>query len=240
MVDVLQSTERVILSRLLPILLNSIIKSVIEPFRIVDKTIGPFHRLKDTLSQLELKINLEDIDNILEYISKIRNKPLENEDYRVDKLLKTETSDILMYEDDDSIVKISRDISKDDFIKIFDPKTKRIILKISPKLFSPRRVTLLGETYELFFVHANEEDKGISIDSNRKKIFVNIFNHDIRQYSVSFIDIYIAVEIADKLSVNKEEMKHYLLNLLGKQSKIDASDYFIPLSDNLQRKKASL
>ncbi len=219
---------------------NKILKSVVEPFKIVDKSEGPFNRVIETLSQLELKINLNEIENVFEYISKIRNESLENEDYRVDKLIETETDNILMYEDEDTTVEISKDIRKDDFIKLFDPETKRINLKISSKLFSPRKVMLLDESYDLFFVHSDDEDKGISIDRNRKKIFVNIFNHDIRQYSVSFIDVYIAVEVADMLAEDKEEMKHYLLNLLGKQSKIDTSDYFIPLADDLQRIKANL
>ena len=127
-----------------------------------------------------------------------------------------------------------------DFIKQREEETNRIIVKISPQLFSPKKVTFLGKTFEVIFVACKENDPGVSIDSEKGKIYVNPFNQNVLKYSVSFIDVYIALELADIYSETKIEMKSYLIDLLG--AKLTKSDiipkkYLYSLKDELQRRQ---
>ena len=76
------------------------------------------------------------------------------------------------------------------------------------------------------------------MDVDNEKIYINPFNQELLNYSVSFVDIYIAVEFAYAMATTKEDMKQYLLQLLGRNFP-NTKDYFGPLSDELMRMKRS-
>lgn len=218
---------------------NRIVEAVITPFKEVEEKSGPFHRASKTISEMGIPCDGEDATGVLEKLKKKRKPELEKEDNRIDRLVRKGYGKVTLADNEQSVVVIDMSVSdKDVFTKTWDPQTKRIIINISPSLFSPKRVIFLNKTFDVFFVAANQSDPGVSIDVDNGKIFVNPFNHDFLNYTVSFLDIYIAVELADAVTETKEEMKQSLLRLLGMKFS-SVTEYFSPLADDLQRKKRS-
>lgn len=144
---------------------------------------------------------------------------------------------ITLADDDELLVQIDPSLPKSEIYQDFwDPKLERTSILISPHLFEPKEVIFLGKTFTIYFVVAKDNEAGVSIDKDNFRIYINPFNHDLKCYSISFIDIYIAIEVADAMTSTKEEMKNYLLKLLGRDFP-NVSDYFGPLADDLMRKR---
>ncbi len=219
---------------------QEITRSIIEPFnfKATDKT-NPFNRTDTTLNQMGIIRNVEDTTNILKKLHENRKPDLEDEEKSIYELINKNKQNITLADDDFLKVIIDHDISKD-FIKQREENTNKIILKISPQIFAPRKVTFLGKSFEVIFVAKESNSSGISINTENYKVFINPFNHDVFKYSVSFIDVYIALELADLYSKNKEEMKSYLVDLLGfrlTKSDVIPRKYLSSLRDELQRRK---
>ena len=218
---------------------DEIVKSVIAPFQEISEKSGPFHRANETISVLGIPCDGEDAIKVLEDLKKKRRPELEVLTDRIDSLLKKGSGQITLADDENSLVVIDQSVGEEVvFTKTLDPDLKRVVISISPSLFSPRRIVFLGKTFEVYFVARKESDAGISFDVDGGKIFVNPFNQDLINYTVSFLDIYIALDIADVMASTKEEMKHYFLKLLGTKYE-NPSEYLSPLADDLQRKKRS-
>ena len=218
---------------------DMIISAVIAPFKEIDQNGGAFTRANQTLSKMGIPCDGEEADAVLKQLSKKRRPELEKEIDIVDLITNKGSDKIVLVDDPNSFVVINKGIKEQEFTKTLDLNDKRVVINISPSLFSSRTVIFLGRTFDLHFVAAKKSDPGISVDTDKSKLFVNPFNYDLLNYSISFVDILIAVELAAAMATTKEEMKSYLLRLLG-QKYADASKYLGPLSDDLQRKKRSL
>lgn len=218
---------------------GKVVNSIVTPIREIDQESGPFLRAKDTLTKMGIKSDSQEINKIFQKLKDKRKPELEKEGNRIDKLLEESKAKIILTDDENSLVIIDPSIKKEDlFTQSVEPDTNRVIVKISPQLFSPKKVMFLDKTFDLYFMSGRESDLGFSVDTDNNRIFVNVFNHDVMRYTVSFLDIYIAVELADIWSKNKEEMKHYILRLLGKEFP-DSTRYLTSLADDLRRKKRS-
>jgi len=216
---------------------KQIVDAIITPIRQIDQTSGPFAKAKSTLARVGIASDGENTSKIFQKLKNIRKLDLENEEGRIDKLILKNKNKIILADDDNSLVVIDPTVKKEDgFIKTVDPDGLRVSVSISPDLFAPKKVIFLDKSFELFFISGKENEPGFSMDVDNSKIFVNLFNHDIMKYSISFIDVYIAVELAYVMSSSKLEMKYYTLKLLGANYP-DSSIYLTPLSDDLQRKK---
>jgi hypothetical protein len=220
---------------------NEVMKSVVNPFLEVGGKSDPFKRTFDVLQQMGAIKKEEDVEDILDQLHKKRITDLETEDKRIDRLIEKDSENIVLADDKNVKVVIDQEIeSTKDFIKKREKETNRIILKISPKIFESKKVDFLGRTFNIFYVAGTENQPGVSVNKERSSIFINPFNHDVWKFSITFIDVYIAIEIADILADTKKEMKEYLVDMLCKSLTKDIivpKKYLQPLRDDLQRRQ---
>ena len=121
-------------------------------------------------------------------------------------------------------------------------ESNRIVIRVSTDVFYPKEVDFLGDKFKVYYVVGKESLPGISVDSSNHRIFVNPFNQEISKYNVSFVEIYIATEVAYMYSETKEEMRSFLLRLLGTKLTKEyqsPSKYLVSLQDELQRRQWS-
>ena len=215
---------------------NIVSNAVITPFNQIHEPTGPFRRTADTLSKMGIAADGADADDILEKISQKRKPEIEILP-KITDLLKKDTKKIPLYEDDELLVSIDKKvISANHFSKTWDGSKNKVIISISPTLFSSKAVVFLGRAFDLHFVAGKDDQFPISVNKDNSQIFVNPFNKDLLKFNVSFIDVIVAIEIADSMSADKLEMKHYLLALLGKDVP-ESGKYIGSLGDELQRKR---
>jgi hypothetical protein len=221
---------------------KEVVDSVINPFIEITEEANPFYRVYDTLLKIGIIDNPGENEIILDKLSQRRNPALENSQ-RIDNLIKKLRQDIVLADDENMKVIIDHKIGPPTkYVKHREEGTSRIIVRISPDIFAPVKVIFLGKTFDVFYVAAKESSPGMSIDRANYKIYINPFNQDISHYSLSFIEIYIAVELAYICSKTKEEMKIYLLNLLGSKlikPEINPKKYLFSLKDELQRRRSA-
>lgn len=215
---------------------KKIIDSVIDPFvNLRNTSKGALFKIKERLFEMKIKFEAEDASNIFEKLKQMRNKSIESEDKRIDKIIEKSKNSIILANNEKFEVIIDPNFNKNEnYTTKWDKQLNRLTVTIPPRLFEPMKQEVLGKTFDIYLVAATENDPGISFDVDGGKIFINPFNRDIIEYSVSFLDIYIAVDLADAFSSNKEEMKQYLLHLLGMKPK-DTKVYLKPMADELKR-----
>jgi hypothetical protein len=222
---------------------REVIQSVVNPFIEVKEVSNPFTRTYDTLSTIGILKKVQDAESILQKLSERRKPELEKEDFRIDRIMARSAEDIVLAEDKNMRVLIDRKVEPEvQFVKQREGKTNRLVVRISPAIFSPQETVFLGRTFEVNYVVGDESAPGISIDNEKRKIYVNPFNQDVLRYSVSFIEIYIATEVADIYSETKSEMKCLLLQLLGAKltpAELNPKKYLFSLKDELQRRQRS-
>jgi len=217
--------------------------SLINPFIEIKGKDNPFTRAYDILSSIGLIKKAEDAEAMLQKLNERRRPELEKDDIRIDSIMRKFKQDIVLADDSNMKVIIDHKVeSHKKFTKHREENTNRIIVRISPDIFSPEKTTFLGKAFDVYYVAGEEDLPGISIDSDNLKIYVNPFNHEVSKYSLSFIEIYIAIELADIHSETKAEMRNYLLELLGAKlipSDVNPRKYLFSLKDELQRRQWS-
>jgi hypothetical protein len=220
---------------------NEIIGTIVKPFEELSSAKGPFLRCNKTFESMGIKSDGPDADAIFNQLQSRRKPELEDDSKRVDILLKGHKNPITLADDEDILIQIDPSVSETiGYIDSYDAELERTIVLISPGLFSPREVIFLGKTFNVYFVVDDETAPAISINKDTSNIYINAFNNDLINYTISFIDILIAIEIADSMTVTKEEMKDYLLKLLGWSKNMPSvADYFGPLADDLMRRRMS-
>lgn len=217
---------------------KTIVEGLVEPFSRITEPEGA---IKKTESKLRDIVGVdcgeqEFRNQMFERIKESRNKKIENEKYRIDLILSENKDPITLGEDESAEVKIEPALKgKIQKYEIkWDAEKKKVIVSISPDLFELKEVLFLGETFNVAFVVLKEEDPGVSIDTDNKVIYINPFNEEMVQYSVSIFDVYVALQIANALSKTKDELVKNILALLGASSPI-TSKYITPLGDDLRR-----
>lgn len=219
---------------------KSVVKAVVEPLEKLADSNGPLSRCNQTLEIMGISASARDSEKILKQLGKRRRPELENDAKRIDKILEKVKKPIPLADDEQILVQIDTTLpEQDNYQDSWDKESERTTISISHKLFDPKEVIFLGKTFTICFVAAKETEPGISIDIDNFQIFINPFNHELKHYTVSFIDVYIAIEVADAMTATKEEMKNYLLRLLGREFP-NVADFFGPLSDDLMRKSRSI
>lgn len=220
---------------------REVIDSVVNPLIEVKEPSNPFSRAYDTLVTIGILKKVQDADAILQKLGQRHLPELERDDIRIDKIIAKSNETILLAEDKTMRVLIDPKVEAgQQFVKQREEKTNRLVVRISPDIFSPRETVFLGRLFEVLYVVGDETASGISVDNEKRKIYINPFNYDVLRYSVSFIEIYIAAELSDIYSNTKSEMKSLLLQLLG--AKLTPGDmnprkYLFSLKDELQRRQ---
>jgi hypothetical protein len=218
-------------------------ESIIKPFSDVGKDDNPFSRCDNTLSKMGILDGPEKAGEILQKLGERRRSELEEDEKRIDILIGKKSESITLADNEKLKVIVDPRIGPDkDSLIGREAGSKRIIIRISPSLFSPKQVTFLGKSFSVYYVNGERELPGVSVNTSDNKIFVNPFNQEISTYSVSFVEICIATEMAYVFSRTKDEMKDFLLKLLGAKLTREYNvpeKYLFSLKDELQRRQWS-
>ncbi len=180
----------------------------------------------------EEKVRTKIFDNL----EKSRKPEIENDNSRIDKIFKKSKRTITLGEDEDAIVRVDpvlKDSVQQYDVK-WDSKNDKVIVSISPDIFEPQDVVFLGQSFKVYYVAETKKDPGVSIDTKGNKIYVNPFNQELSKYSLSILDVYIALFAADAISDGKPDLIKNTLSLLGTPSDI-TNKYITPLGDDLRR-----
>lgn len=215
-------------------------RAIVMPFK--DFTSSSSH---GTLQQAEQKLrrlmsaDLNDIEfqnEALARLREVRHPDIEREHARIDMLLEKSKTPFTLAEDENAVVKVDPGIGDEvgDYRLDWDSTHRRIEVILSPHLFAPQRTVFLGKTFDVVFVTCRAKDPPISFDVEQSKIYVNPFNEAVTEYSVSFLDVYTVMEIADAMSDTKETLKKNFYSLLG-PAKLETAKYIIPLGEDLRR-----
>lgn len=121
-----------------------------------------------------------------------------------------------------------------DFKVSWNAAMQKVEVSVSPDLFKPQDVIFLGEKYTVLFVAKEEADPGVSINVDETKIYINPFNKELSLYSVTILDIIIALEVAHAMSDDKDQLKDNFLSLIGVKP-TGTQQYITPLGDDLRR-----
>ncbi|HUU30377.1 MAG TPA: ATP-binding protein [archaeon] len=216
---------------------KSIVDGLVEPFLKLTEPDGAIIRTENRLRDITPDLGEQEFrKQMFERLKQSRNKSIENENSRVDLVLTQIKAPITLGEDENAVVKIDPGLKGEiqEFQITWDSGREKVVALISPDLFKPKETVFLGETFQVIFVVQKEEDPGVSIDVENKKIYINPFNEEMLQYSVTIFDVYVALQIADAISANKPELKKNVLSLLGARSPI-TTKYVTPLGDDLRR-----
>lgn len=194
--------------------------NIITPFTNVGSKNDPFQRTQRMLENAGIlrpgNMLSEDITTVFQKLNSTRNTDIEDESKTINNLLLQSKGEILLLDDKDVKVYIDSTVSRDkQFIKQREESSNTITVRISPEIFCDKEVTFLGKKFTVYFVAGIDNDSGISVNSDEKKIFINPFNHELLKYSITMIDVYIAIEIAYSLSKSLEEMKDIFLSIVG-------------------------
>jgi hypothetical protein len=219
---------------------KNVADAVVSPLvEAADPRKSPFVRFNQTLASIGYKSDGKEAAEILATLKSKRTAELENDAHRIDVALAKNKSPVVLADDSEINVAIDPSITEAiGYTQTIEEGTSRSLLKISPALFTPKRVTFLGHQFEIYYVCAKDEAPGISVNVDTGKIYINPFNQDLSRYTISFIDIYLAIQIADAKSKTKSEMKELLTQLLGNMANNNnsAQRYWTPLHDDLRRK----
>lgn len=215
-----------------------IVECIVEPFAKIGEKGGALDRTEKKLRQLiGNDLNEKEFrEKVFRKMNEKRNEEIEDKDAQVDKILRQNNETIFLGEEDQVYVQIDPAIrDRVSYCQVsWNANKEQVEVSISPNLFDPKKVTFLGESFDLIFVAKKESDPGVSINVDEKKIWVNPFNIELSQYSVSILDVMIALEVANALSHTQEELKKNFLSLIGVRSP-QVYNYVAPLGDDLRR-----
>jgi len=221
----------------------AITESIVKPFIEIKEDNNPFSRCDNTLLEMGILDREEKAREILDKLEERRSPELESEDKRIDLLLEKKKEEIVLADDEKVKVIIDPKIAPEmKYSRQREVESNRIVIRISTDIFNPNEVEFLGEQFKVYYVAGEKSLPGISVDRSNHRIFVNPFNQEVSKYNVSFVEICIATEVAYIYSETKEEMRSFLLRLLGaKLTKAyqTPSRFLISLKDELQRRQWS-
>lgn len=215
---------------------KKITQDVIKPFEEISKPGGTFKRTEDRLLKLkpEDKEYREFKELIFDRFREKRNAELEGSK-TIESVLADVKAPIPLGEKDDLIVQLDPNIKAVAHQVSWDKDQEKVTISLSPTIFSDKTLVFLDETFELLYVVNSEENNGISVDVDNKKIYINPFNKDLCRYSVTILDVLVAMEFAYTISNDMDELKKNFLSLMEIEQ-TDAFGYIRPLGDDLRRR----
>jgi hypothetical protein len=214
---------------------DKVVEGVIRPFEKIFEVGGPLQATEQRLRRMvDPQDGEEFYKTMLQRLNGQRSKEIEDPEARVDVLLPKTLDPIVLGEDRELLVCVDPKVTGEHYEVSWDNERKTVKVSISPELFKPRDVVFLGKTFTLVFVAKAQTDPGVSIDVDGCWIYVNPFNKELSLYSVSILDILIALEVAYASSQDKDELKMNFLTLIGAKP-IPALEYVVPLGDELRR-----
>lgn len=126
--------------------------------------------------------------------------------------------------------------------RIEDPEqgedVDRVLISIAPCIFADQSTVFVGESYTVDFVAGQPTDPPIAFDLDEKRIRINPFNADVCDFSISKLDVILALEFAYLTSGDdKADYKKKVQALLGLSVSDDSwyASLMTPLSEEIHR-----
>ncbi|MHC4476570.1 MAG: ATP-binding protein [Planctomycetota bacterium] len=217
---------------------REVLKGLVEPFIKLRDPKGLVEATEKRLRQMlqPYTTDKEFWDDASSRLGGARDPTIEREEARVDILLRRRQKAMTLGEDEDVVVRIDPGLrGKVESCDVtWDAKNKKVVALLSPDLFEPKELTFLGRSFQVIFVAEKEAAEGVSVDVDAGKIWVNPFNRELTQYTVSIFDVYLALQIAKSISVTPKDMARNTLTLLGARCEV-SERYITPLGDDLRR-----
>ncbi len=220
---------------------KKVVEALVEPFFDIRKV---FEKFDKVLIESGILTDEKESGEYLSKISKVfSNTNIEDRDAIIENLLKKNQSDLLLADNVQGDIKIV--ITKKPLLKNFirerDSKSKNLIIKISPDVFSSFRTTFMGKSFQVNYVLKSHEKSDLSINIDKEEIYINLSSQDLAKYRLTFIEFIMIAKIAYIESNDKDEMLRTILDLLGtrrylkKDSSIQPGIIFSSLEDILRR-----
>ena len=207
-----------------------------KPFEEILSDNGPFESLKRRIAKVaDVPEDSQEIISALRTLEMIRSQELENSP-KISDLISKNKKAIVLADSEDRIVTIDPQVVNRRTVRKWDKDNKRLDLRISPRLFETQEFPFLGKTFSLEFVAGFDINSAVSFNFEKNVITVNPFYPDMKNYSVSFLEFFITVQYAWAKTNTKDEMRDYLLNLLGK-SISNLPEYMDAMALGLSRRK---
>lgn len=212
---------------------QAIIKEVKTPYDTLTREDekSPFRKLETNLTRIE-GIKVEDVigekaDEVFGKLGNLRNLALER-CLELTALIKSKVFIRGVIGKEESYVIIVDPGAEDESIK-YD-HTRQLAKAIIPaKTFERKRITLFGRSLVIIFVYCDKITDAISFNMEEMAIYVNVANKELKNHSISFLDVLIAAEYAYHYSADSvrcqdattldclEEMKETILHFLGEE-----------------------
>lgn len=182
------------------------------PFEDIDnKEKSPFHMLEKRIFKLEgQEIIGSKAKEVFTTLGNISNLELEQAPEVISKIGK---EPIVISSGDDHYVTIDPNVAETEIS--YNIEKERVEEKISPSILQCKLINFFGKQYTVYFIDGREIEAGISINNAQRKIYINIFQTDLKNYSVSFIDILVTIEYAYQKTKTRKDMKDMIYALLG-------------------------
>ncbi|MDD3149338.1 MAG: ATP-binding protein [Candidatus Gastranaerophilales bacterium] len=195
--------------------------SFIDPYLEIKNTkVSVFTKIADTLGKMNIDCHGESAEEILKILDENSDQSLKDNSKNIyNLLLNSDKDEFLLIDNEKYKVIIDKKIKDEKSCeKTIDRDNQKVIIRVSPKLFVGYKMEFLGKTFEICYIKDEINKNGFCLDLANAKIFINPFNCDLSKYSISFLHIYIAIEIA-YIKVGKTDettnMRKYLLDFLG-------------------------
>jgi hypothetical protein len=177
--------------------------------------------------------------DVLQKFEEARDPAIEKPAHEITRLLGTSGQPVRLADRSDLLVEVSTQLPNGKpFEFSFDRSSKKATLTIAGQIFNSRKVVFLGKSFELRFMYASESNSGVSIDTAGRVIYVNPFNSQLARLSLSALDVYLIIEVADALSKTKAEMKQFMLAILREKPAHSPAALLVPFADELSRRAA--
>lgn len=199
---------------------------------------SPFRKMEGSIKKIM------GVDEILEdkepYVISILSKIYDSALEKCPEIIESLREPIVIENEEKGYILRIDPKADEDVIKYLETD-KKIEVIIPSTTFQSENIALFGKDYKVLYRNGKKVDAGISFNFQNSEISVNPFYPDLMKYSLSFLDVFIALEYAyyeagcaDQPAALDcmDNMKRAALEFLGAE-RTDRSEYMRSLRDSL-------
>ncbi|MFC1542091.1 hypothetical protein ACFL50_06555, partial [Candidatus Latescibacterota bacterium] len=185
--------------------------NILDPLTKINTREGTFSKAEKYLERMEIHHKGKDAINVLNQIKSPYDP--NNEKNRIDLLIGDSKEPFVIKDDEELFIAIDQSLVSKKYD--FSEENGRKKLIISKDLFFPKKGNFLGKAFDISII-VNKNGEGVIFNEEEKKIYINIFNPEVQKCTLSYLHVYIAVEIAYKLSKGDTNiMRNKILTILS-------------------------
>jgi hypothetical protein len=199
---------------------------------------SPFRKMEESIKKiLEVDEILEDKEpEVIDILSKIHNSDLE----KCPEVIEALRAPLTIENREKGYILIIDPKAEEETIKYLEDKATTEVV-IPSTTFQSESIPLFGRDYKVRYRNGKDIDAGISFNFQTREISVNPFYPNLMKYSLSFLDVFIALEYAyysagctDQPAALEcmDNMKKAALEFLGSKH-VDRSEYMRSLKERL-------